>query len=804
MLKIISHQARIAPLLLFRLMLLCALSGHATAEIIDDIRLKTDANGEIDAVIEFTVPVQYVRHFPVRKSTNLAIYFNIIGNVPKGLWQNYESHRSPPSDHVLGFTITTRDLNTGPKIEVHFRHPAEFTVTAGSTERSILLHIKPGLTQQKKPDGPASVPGKGAGASVVPPAIVAAPPVAPTPKVTPPVVAAPQPAVVVPQSASQAPVPPAQIGGKEGLPVFPKIDPSTPEAAGVQPDAPRTLEEQVRRANNQAAVMMLKGRDALLAGQMFAAIEAFNNVLNLPPNKYSADAQIWIGIARERSGQITKAMLEYELYLKLYPDGKETAWIKERLARLKRVQPALPVAKTEIAQAAKPTDFQTTTYGSLSMYYYHGASQTDTVATIGGVQTPTTLTQTDQSSLISNVSLTARSYNNQFDNRLVLQDFYAANFLSGQPNRNRLNAAYYDVKNRIYNYSARIGRQSALGGGVLGRFDGLSAGYGFMPNWRANLAAGRMSDYTPEAKPVFYSVGLDFGVDDPLGGSVYVINQKAGGITDRRAAGGNLRYFEQGSTAMATLDYDTQFREMNILTLQGTLHRESGTDYNLLLDRRKTPTLSIRNAVTGTTATVDTLMQNGWTQEDLLILAKSRTAISNLGMVGVTVRIREKWQLGSDITVTNISGLDASGTLIPDGTTGLEGYVAATPASGNAWTISGRVSGSDVISMRDTSMFGLSYSTSRVVHGVSLLLYNRSFIRELWTLESTLRFYRQSDNTGGKVRATSPQLKLGYLLRNNLTLEAEGGIDWTNSSPGAAPATKTTRQYFSLGFRWDF
>lgn len=750
------HQMRNIPKLLLKLVLLCVFSGQAAAEIIDDIRLRTDANGEIDAVIEFTVPVQYARHFPVRESPNVVIYFNIIGNVPRGLWQNYESHRSPPSDLVLGFTVTTRDMNTGPRIEVNFKQPAEFTVKPGANERSILLHIIPVPKKSGRPAVPA-----------VPPAV-------------------------------------AQLGGKEGLPVFPTIDPFTPEATGGTPVEPLPLDEQIRRANNLAAGMMAKGRDALLAGQMFAAVEAFNNVLNLPPNKYSADAQVWIGIARERSGQIVKAMLEYELYLKLYPEGKETAWVKDRLAKLKRSQPVLPAVKAQAAKAAPPTDFQTTTYGSLSMYYYHGASQTDTVATIGGVQTPTTLSLTDQSSLISNVSLTVRSYNNQFDNRIVLQDFYAANFLPGQDNRNRLNAAYYDMKSRVDNYSARIGRQSALGGGVLGRFDGLSAGYGFLPNWRANMATGRMSDDTPEARPVFYSVGLDFGVDDPLGGSVYLINQKAGGITDRRAMGGYLRNFEQGSMAMAMLDYDTQFREMNMLTLQGTLHRETGTDYNFLLDRRKTPSLSIRNAVTGTTATVDTLRQHGWTQEDLILLAKSRTAIYNLGLLGVTMRIGEKWQLGSDIAVTNTSGLDASGTLIPDGTTGVEGYVSATPASGNTWMVSGRVSGSDVISLRDTTMISLGYSNSRVMNGLSLLLYNRSYFYALWNLDSTLRLYRQSDNAGRKAITMAPQLKLGYQLRNDLTLEAEGGIDWTNSSSSAAPASKTTRRYFSFGMRWDF
>ncbi len=571
-----------------------------------------------------------------------------------------------------------------------------------------------------------------------------------------------------------------------------------------QPNETLTLAQQIKKTDDQAAALMAKGRDAVLTGAMFSAIDAFNKVLNLPPNKYSSAAQVWIGIAREKSGQSAKAKLEYELYLKLYPDGTDAAWVKGRLAQLNAIQPAVSSALPRSpAVRAQSTEFQTAQYGSVSMYYYHGASQTDTVATIGGLQTPKTLSLTDQSSLISNVILTARSYNNEFDNRLVFQDFNAKSFLKGQTNQNRLNAAYYEIRNRIDNYSARIGRQSAMGGGVLGRFDGLSAGYGFLQNWRANIVTGQLSDKTPDSKPTFLSLGLDFGVNSPLGGSVYVINQRAGGLTDRKATGGNLRYFEQGMTAMAMLDYDLQFKALNMLTLQGTLNYESGTDYNFLLDRRRSPILDIRNAINGTTATISTLRQNGWTTNDLLSLANSRTAISNTALVGVTQRFKERWQAGTDLIVSNTSGLQASGTLNPDGTTGVEGFVMGTPSTGNAWTISGRLSGSDVISQRDMSMGTLSYTKAPTLNGKTLLFYNRSYPRELWSLDSTLRLYWQSDNTGNKVNTIAPVLKVGYRVRNSLTLETEGGMDWTKSNPAASASSKTTRKYFSFGFRWD-
>jgi hypothetical protein len=276
------------------------------------------------------------------------------------------------------------------------------------------------------------------------------------------------------------------------------------------------------------------------------------------------------------------------------------------------------------------------------------------------------------------------------------------------------------------------------------------------------------------------------------------------GITDRKAVGGNLRYFDTKKTAIAMVDYDTQFRDLNLVTLQGTLNGESGTDYNFLFDLRKTPSLSIRSAVNGTPSTIDTLMQNGWTQEDLIMLAKQRTAISNTAQFGVTSRIKEKWQIATDLIVTNISGMPESGTLNPDGTTGLEGYVPGSPASGNIWTISERLMGSDVFISRDLSMCSLSLTKSPMMTGKTLLLNSHMYIRESWILDATLRLYWQNDNTGSKQSVIAPMLKVGYQVKSSLTLEAEGGIESTTVTPSALESSKINRQYFSIGFRWDF
>ena len=439
------------------------------------------------------------------------------------------------------------------------------------------------------------------------------------------------------------------------------------------------------------------------------------------------------------------------------------------------------------------------------MYYYQGASQTNTTQTVGTVQTPTSFSRTDQKSLMTNVNVTARSYNNEYDNRLVFQNFYAANFLPGQQNSNRLGAAYYELKDRIVDYSVKIGRQSGFGGGVMGRFDGVAAGYGFAPNWRANVVAGKLSDFSLDAKPKFLGFSLDFGTRSPLGGSVYMINQSVSGFTDRRAVGGNVRYFDQRFNIMSMLDYDTQFKALNIFTVQGTLlGGGNGTDYNFLVDRRRSPVLDVRNAVNGTPVSITSLIQTGFTTSDLIMYANQRTTTTNLAQVGMTNHLNEKWIMGTDLTIVKTAAMAASGDLFQDGTTGTAGYVPPIPSS-SSWTISERLTGMGVIQPGDITNFNLSYTKGQTTNTEAFQVSNHVDLEEKWTLDSALRLSFQSDSAGGKFNDLSPSVRATYKVRRNLTADTQLGLDWSkNSSSVLQSSSSSFRQFVSLGFRLDF
>ncbi len=822
-------------------------SGALADEIVDDISVHAGAGGEVVAVLKFVYPIQYVRHFPEGRSAFTSIYFSILGNIPADVWQDYETHRTPPSDLIQDITVTTVDRTTGPKVQIRFYRPAEFTVSMGKNNQVLVIRAKAVMPQQKMESkvAPSAAGVLGAGQAALPGAANTTISSASIPLIA----AAKAPATAAPAAATQAttsaavtPAPAAPagdvvlpkvvlppssaklihipLGGKDGLPAYPDIELVAPTEK-TSPSEKLTLADQLVKTNSQAAKLMETAGNELVAGHPIPAIAALNEVLKLPPNKYSQDAQLWIGIAREMSGQTAKAILEFKTYLKIYPDGKSAKWVNDRLALLKKVspasfveleKPASPPAQVQANVLPTPvrpqnTEYQFNEFGSLSMYYYTGASQITTTTAAGTtVQTPTSFSMTDQKSLITNVNMTARGYNNQYENRVVFQDFYSANFLPGQKNTNRLGAAYYELKDRIVNYSFKIGRQSGFGGGVMGRFDGLTAGYGFSSDWRANVVTGQLSDFTVGAKPKFNGASLDFGVKSPLGGSVYFINQTVDGLTDRRATGGNLRYFDPRFTLMTVLDYDLQFKALNIFTLQGTYNAGAiGNDYNFLIDRRRTPILDIRNAVNGTTASIATLMQNGWTINDLILLANQRTTVSNTAQVGMTNHLSDIWNVGTDFSVARTDGLAASGTLFPDGTTGLEGYVPASPSTGNTWTISERAMGIGVIKPHDITNFSLSYTKGQLIKTEAFQFGNHADVIERWTLDTTFRLSRQTDNMGGKSSDVSPTARVSYQVRNNLAADGQLGLDWTNSSSSVLQSSsKAFRKFISFGFRLNF
>ncbi len=577
----------------------------------------------------------------------------------------------------------------------------------------------------------------------------------------------------------------------------PKVSPGgvakTPATSVAVAPQPSAAQMPATSYDRDALALSEKGRAALARGDNITAIGAFDRLLRLPPNRYSQDAQELIGVARLRAGETAAARKEYELYLRLYPTGEGSDRVRQRLAVLDaRTAPTPPPA----LKTVKPQmQAQSIIVGNFSQYYYHGASKLDstTLSPTANVQNQASLTQTDQSSLVTNLNFMHRYRSEEYDNRLVIRDTFTKNFLQGQEDTNRPSAIYYELKDRQRDYSARIGRQPGGSGGVLGRFDGLLAGYNFTPRWRVNVVGGIPTDITYDSHLRFVGTSVDIGpYADHWGGSLYTIEQKVDGVTDRHAVGSELRYFDPAFSLYGLFDYDTEFKTTNITLVQGNWTATSGTSAHILFDRRKTPSLSLTNALIGESDTSITSQLTTKTYEQLKQQALNLTSTTNLYSVGVSQPLATSWQAGFDFQSAHTSS-----------TVGTANQ-PAQPDTGTISTYTGNLIGNGIFTQRDVNVVSVSRIKGPTFIGNSYSLTNRLLWGGSWSLDTTLSWYTQHDSSlDTDLKRFAPSLKPSYKWKNNITLEAEFGEEHTTNT-GPTTEDKTLRRYWSLGYRWDF
>jgi tetratricopeptide (TPR) repeat protein len=585
-----------------------------------------------------------------------------------------------------------------------------------------------------------------------------------------------------------APAPKVSPGAVAKAPV-----PTPTLPAAVPEFTPSTTAAPATSYDRDALALLDKSRAALARGDNNAAIITLDQLLRLPPNRYSQDAQELIGLARQRAGETLAARKEYELYLRLYPTGEGSDRVRQRIAAL---DTTITTTAPAALKAVKPRmEAQSTIVGNLSQFYYHGASKLDSTTLIptANTQNQASLTQTDQSSLVTSLNFMHRYRSEDYDNRLVIRDTFTKNFLKGRDDTNRPSAIYYELKDRKLDYSARVGRQPGGSSGVLGRFDGVLAGYNFSPKWRVNVVGGLPADISYDSHLRFLGTGIDIGpFAEHWGGSLYTIEQKVDDVTDRHAVGSEIRYFSQVFTLYGLFDYDTEFKTSNIALVQGNWTATSGTSVHALFDRRKTPSLSLTNALFGEADTSIKSQLQTKTYEQLKQQALNLTSTTDLHSVGLSHPFSPRWQAGFDVQSAHTSSTVGSANQ------------PGQPDTGTIYTYTGNLIGIGIFTQRDVNVISISHIVASTFDGNSYSLTNRLLWGASWSLDTTLSWYSQHDSsTNTDVDRFSPSLKPSYKWKQNITLEAEFGEEHTTSK-GPITEDKTTRRYWSLGYRWDF
>ncbi len=562
---------------------------------------------------------------------------------------------------------------------------------------------------------------------------------------------------------------------------------------------------------------LLATAQAALSEQNYAgALESLNQLLNLPPNRNTRAAQEMAGIARARSGDVARARIEFETYLQLYPQGEGSDAVRRELAAL----PAIAPAPTPAAEPAR-AEVETTVTGSTSMYYYGGNGQIRSqdfkdspVAGLPQVPGDALFTADKSNQLFNDVDLNWRRRDSESDMRFVVRDSYATDLENSDKSKNRLSALYFDYKSLTGGYNVRLGRQSPTGGGVMGRYDGITGSYLIRPKLKVGAVAGQPTDPYFDSKRRFYGVSLDAdGVLPNFGGTVYTLQQTIDSEVDRRALGLELRYFNGGASVFSQFDYDTLIKGLNIATVQGTFITEDGTVFNALYDRRSLAMLALGNALTFEDPSnpgvlfrriADKLAST--TLEALRAQIKGITPYVTQAQVGVTTPLNKTWQIGANAQLTN------TGEIPP--VPGVVGFENGRPDTGNIYSASGQLIGVNLYSSRDTHVFNTTAISSPSLKGLLVSYNGSSFAWDVWQFEPSLQYYQDHNPEGSTNQRWTPGLRLTYRgwqrwsLESTLTYELGKGSR-VSADPTDPTLTVTThesanRVNYSLGARYEF
>jgi tetratricopeptide (TPR) repeat protein len=531
--------------------------------------------------------------------------------------------------------------------------------------------------------------------------------------------------------------------------------------APVEPPAPVAASDAT---TDEAAELMNDARRAMTAGELSRAVQIYTKVLQMPANVHQPDAQEFLALARERNGQIAHAKAEYQRYLDVYPGEEGAERVEQRLAAL------LASAGTRRTAAGSSPDTAVRGKASLldgwnirtffSQYYRRDVNQVNDEDEV-----------VSQSSVYSDVSLDARRRGERFDFSARLTAGYRSNLMEdtrpSSGNDLRLSYAYADLADARSGLRGRIGRQTRNTGGVLGRFDGVNLTYALNDRLRFEAVAGRPVYSTardPEDDRMFQGVSTTFApFDNNLDFGLFYLEQEIDGLTDRQAVGAELRYFGDNQSLWSIVDYDIKFEELGSVFIQGSWRLPANFTITGVLDRRRSPFLSLGNALVGQQLESFEELRLFFTEEEIRQFALDRSAATTTYTFGLSRPFSPKLSMNLN---ASISSIDAT----PD-----SGGVAATPDSEYSY-YSADVVASSLFTEGDVGIVGLRYAVSETTDVYSTTFDTRFPIGRGWRISPRLRVdYREIKTDQSTQWIYTPGLRVQYRMGRRARFELQTG-----------------------------
>jgi len=425
-------------------------------------------------------------------------------------------------------------------------------------------------------------------------------------------------------------------------------------------------------------------------------------------------------------------------------------------------------------------------YGSFSQFYYRDQTTPE------GQEA-----QINRSDLSSDWDWRSKLKNGDIEVNARFTGGYQQNFLKDKKNQDSLSALSVDMNSKKKGIYGRLGRQSLNTGGVLGRFDGSHLAIKLNPAVKLNAVFGypvesvRQTNIDTDKK--FYGANLDFiNLLEKWDFNTFFINQENCGLTDRRAIGAEARYFDLKKALFTLVDYDIFFNELDIFLLNGHWSFPSKTTANLVFDYRKSPLLTLNNAIQGQGVDKVSDLLSSFTERELKQLAKDRTANSTTATFGVTQDLKKDLQATAEVSVSELDGTITSG--------GVEGQ----KSTGFDYTYSAQFIASNVLKENDVVISRVSYLDGARHNTYSLNLNGHFPLRQKLRFIPKFRFdYRDAKSGEDNRVSVRPSMRFDYNFTRWAHFEIEGGFEWLDERSFGI-SHQSTETFVSAGYRIIF
>ena len=531
--------------------------------------------------------------------------------------------------------------------------------------------------------------------------------------------------------------------------------------------------------------LMEQARVAMVSKKYVSAISLYTKVTQQPESLYHPEAQEYLGLARERNGQLAHAKAEYKIYLQKYLQDENATRVSQRLEALVTAYKDPKKSLKKSTKKDRMPEWQH--YGVVLQFYNRDVVDTNR---FGEVVT--------SSGLSTNVNYTSRLRNSDYKMKTNVAATHIYDFLDSETDDQRITSMYYDMISPSRSFNMRLGRQKGRSGGVVGRYDGADLGYQLTSKYKLRLISGfpfelnKSVDHRKDKR--FHSLSLEVGpINKYWDASVFFLEQVADNVTDRKELGAEVRYRTPGTSFFSLFDYSIEFDTTNYFMAVLNKRLRNKTSLDVVIDYRKSPFLTTTSALQGQLG-VSTLgdLLDTLTEDEIEKLSLDRTALYKSLTAIYTRSLSDKLQFNTDISISTLSDTIASGG------------VDAIQGTGNEYSYSAGLIANSLLMKDDVNIFSLRFSQLASSDVILLSLSSRYRINRSWQLNPRLKYDTRDYDDGRSITKLKPSLRVRYRRSTNWQFEMDIDYEDRESKSPLTGMENETSYSFYAGYIYSF